>query len=137
MASTARRRPGAPSHRAQGARKKLPRFMPRNPLKSLDSDERIQGNPRQSNPHNRGYLQRNGRGPRKPKRIDRTDLAGAPPRQRQSDFSPNAKWPERSRVADREGLAGVRVLAGGRPLPLSPGARLGADQFADPVQPAR
>jgi hypothetical protein len=32
--------------RAQGARKKLPRFMPRNSLKSLDSDEKIQGNQR-------------------------------------------------------------------------------------------
>jgi hypothetical protein len=37
------------------ARKKLWRFMPRNPLKSLDSRERIQGNPRKSNPHNRGF----------------------------------------------------------------------------------
>jgi hypothetical protein len=30
----------------RSARKKLPHFNPRNPLKSLDSDERIQGNPR-------------------------------------------------------------------------------------------
>jgi hypothetical protein len=30
---------------------------PRNPLKNLDSDERIQGNPRKSNPQNRGSLQ--------------------------------------------------------------------------------
>src|ERR1700722_10728396 len=39
----------------------------RNPLKNLDSDERIQGNPRKSNPHNRGFSQRNGGPPRKPK----------------------------------------------------------------------
>jgi hypothetical protein len=29
----------------KGVKKKLPRFMPRNTLKSIDSDERIQGNP--------------------------------------------------------------------------------------------
>jgi hypothetical protein len=34
--------------------KSFPRFEPRNPLKNLDSDERIQGNPRQSNPHQQG-----------------------------------------------------------------------------------
>jgi hypothetical protein len=44
-------------------------------LKSLDSNERIQGNPRKSNPHDRGFSQRNGQGPRKPKRIDRTNAA--------------------------------------------------------------
>jgi len=54
--------------------------MPGNPLISLDSDERIQGNPRKSNPHDRRFSQRNGREPRKPKRIDRTDVAGRLPR---------------------------------------------------------
>src|ERR1700738_4440205 len=38
----------------KGVEKNFPRFKPRNPLKSLDSDERIQGNPRQSNLHQRG-----------------------------------------------------------------------------------
>src|ERR1700722_11062519 len=66
------RRLSTPGKRAE---KKFPRFKPRNPLKSLDSDERIQGNPRESNPHERGSSQRNGQGPRKPKRIDRTDVA--------------------------------------------------------------
>jgi hypothetical protein len=53
--------------------KKFPSFKPRNPLINLDSDKRIQVNPRQSNTHERGFSQRNGQGPRKPKRIDRTD----------------------------------------------------------------
>jgi hypothetical protein len=35
--------------------KKFPRFKPRNPLKSLDSHERNQENPRQSNPHGAGF----------------------------------------------------------------------------------
>jgi hypothetical protein len=45
--------------RAKGLRKKRVSFMLRNPLKSLDSDERIQGNPRKSNPHNCGFSARN------------------------------------------------------------------------------
>jgi hypothetical protein len=57
---------------------KLSRFKLRNPLKSLDSDERIQGNPRESNPHERESSQQNGQGPRKPKRIDRTNVAARP-----------------------------------------------------------
>jgi hypothetical protein len=60
-----------PASRAKtGLKKKLPRKIPRNPLISLDSDERIQGNPRNSNPHKQGFPRRNGRGPRKPKLID-------------------------------------------------------------------
>ena len=43
--------------RGKSARKNFPRLNPRNPLKSLDSHERIQGNPRQSNPPGAG-LQR-------------------------------------------------------------------------------
>src|SRR5271167_1489998 len=50
----------------KGLRKKFPRFKPRNPLKSLDSDERIQGNPRQSNTHQRGFSQRKGQGQENP-----------------------------------------------------------------------
>ena len=44
MASTARATPGAPNA-TESERKKFTRFIPRNPLKRLDSDERIQGNP--------------------------------------------------------------------------------------------
>jgi hypothetical protein len=47
---------------------------PRNPLKSLDSDERIQGNPRKSNPPGMGFSRRNRDRPRKPKRSDRTTV---------------------------------------------------------------
>jgi hypothetical protein len=49
-------------------RNKRSAFFVYNPLKRLDSDERIQGNPRESNPHNRGLSPRNGPLPRKPKR---------------------------------------------------------------------
>ena len=47
-----------PALRTPGKRaeKKYSRFKLRNPLKSLDSDERIQGNPRKSNAHERGAL---------------------------------------------------------------------------------
>src|ERR1700722_18526214 len=75
MASTEGSPSGASQRQGKGLRKKFPRFTSRNPLKSLDSDERIQGSPRKSNPHERGSSQRNGQGPRKPKRIDRTDVA--------------------------------------------------------------
>jgi hypothetical protein len=50
----------------KGLRKTFPRFMPFNPLKSLDSDERIQGNPRQSNTHQRGPWHRKVRGQENP-----------------------------------------------------------------------
>ncbi len=46
--------------------KKLSAKIPCNSLISLDSDERIQGNPRKSNPLKRGFSQRNGPDPRKP-----------------------------------------------------------------------
>jgi hypothetical protein len=68
---------GASQRQGKGLRKKFPRFKPRNPLKNLDSDERIQGNPRQSKAHERGSSQRNRQGPRKPKRIDPTDVAAS------------------------------------------------------------
>jgi hypothetical protein len=50
----------------KGLRKTFPRFMPFNPLKSLDSDERIQGNPRQSNTHLREPSRRKGQGQENP-----------------------------------------------------------------------
>jgi hypothetical protein len=60
-----------PASRAKiGLTKNFPRKIPRNPLISLDSDERIQGNPRKSNPHKQGFSRRNGEAPRKPKLID-------------------------------------------------------------------
>jgi hypothetical protein len=38
-----------------GPRNKISRFIPCNPLKSLGSHERIQGNPKKSNPRQRGF----------------------------------------------------------------------------------
>jgi hypothetical protein len=55
---------------AKGREKFLSAKIPRNPLKRLDSDERIQGNPSFSNPHELGFLRPNDHAPRKPKRVD-------------------------------------------------------------------
>src|SRR6476660_8353922 len=60
----------------KGGRKKSSRFYPRNPLKNLNSDERIQGNPRNSNPQNRGFSRQNRGGSRNPNRADRTGRRG-------------------------------------------------------------
>jgi hypothetical protein len=65
-------------------REKSLRPMPRNPLISLDSDERIQANPRQSNPHERGPSQRKAVDPRKPK------TAGDRPPKARDPLHPNA-----------------------------------------------
>src|ERR1700722_1400060 len=54
MPKTTLARCGASQRKGKGLRKNFPRFKPRNSLKSLDSDERIQGNPRQSRAHNWG-----------------------------------------------------------------------------------
>jgi hypothetical protein len=40
---------------ARGLMKNFPPKIPRNPLISLDSDERIQGNLGKSNPHKKGF----------------------------------------------------------------------------------
>jgi hypothetical protein len=56
----------------KSARKNFSAFISRNPLKSLDSDERIQGNPNESNSSKEGLWQRNGEAPRKSKRIHRS-----------------------------------------------------------------
>jgi hypothetical protein len=57
---------------AKGREKFLSAKIPRNLLKSLDSDERIQGNPRKSNTPWRAFSQRKGLAPRKSKRTGRT-----------------------------------------------------------------
>ena len=57
--------------KAQGAEGPMKNFsakIPCNPLISLDSDEKIQGNPRKSNPLNRGFSKQNSHAPRHPKR---------------------------------------------------------------------
>ena len=76
------------------AEKKGPGFKLRNLLKSLDWDERIQGNPRESKAQNRVLSQRNGREPRKSKRIDRTDVA-VPAEKEPNRLHPKAKRPTR------------------------------------------
>ena len=62
----------------------IPPKFPRKPLKRLDSDERIQGNPSFSNPHKRGFSPPNGPRPRNPKPIDRTEHCG--PRSRRTEI---------------------------------------------------
>jgi hypothetical protein len=57
----------APPRRGKAREKFLSAKIQRNPLKRLDSDERIQGNPSFSNPHKRGFLRSNDHAPRKPK----------------------------------------------------------------------
>jgi hypothetical protein len=66
--------------RAEGREKFLSAKIPCNPLKRLDSDERIQGNPSFSNPHKLGFSRSNGQRPRKPKtaRSDRRSILSMP-----------------------------------------------------------
>jgi hypothetical protein len=101
-----RLRSGAARARRKSERKKLSPLFPGNPLISLDSDERIQGNPRKSNPHERGFSRRNGDWPRKPKRIDRTKVPGPA-----AEKEPNRLHAKRSKG---EGGARERVESGCR-----------------------
>lgn len=75
------RAPALRSHHGEGARKIFFCFMPRNPLKSLDSGERIRRNPRKFKSHerDRGPSRRNGDGPRKLKNGSRPAAKGANP----------------------------------------------------------
>jgi hypothetical protein len=70
--------PGAAAPAAKGREKFSSGKKSRNPLKSLDSDERIQGNPRKSNRHNRGVSRQNSRDPRNPKRSTPPILQSPP-----------------------------------------------------------
>jgi hypothetical protein len=54
----------------KSARKKLIRKISCNPLISLDSDERIQGNPRKSNPQNLGFRSETAGIQENPNRVD-------------------------------------------------------------------
>jgi hypothetical protein len=58
-----------------GRAKKYPRKIRRNPLISLDSDERIQGNPRKSNPPEEGFRAEMGPVQDNPNRVDRNPIA--------------------------------------------------------------
>jgi hypothetical protein len=53
--------------REEGRMKNFPAKIPRNPLISPDSDERIQGNPRKSNRSKQRFPEEKGRSPRKTK----------------------------------------------------------------------
>jgi hypothetical protein len=66
------------AHAREKREEKLFPLQACNPLKRLDSQERIQGNPTLM----RGVSQRNSEGPRKPKRIDWADVAGPLPTRR-------------------------------------------------------
>src|SRR5579872_2804947 len=70
LSATVRPRPPSPTllMRRKGAKNFCARKGPHKPLKSLDSDERIQVNPRESNSQNLKSWRRNRHAPRKPKR---------------------------------------------------------------------
>jgi hypothetical protein len=107
----------APLAAEEAPRKPFARSMPGNPLISLDSDERIQGNPRKSNSHESGSLRRNGQGPRKPKWIDRAALEKEPTDsiRRQSGLARRAPWMQRALVK------GYSSSSPGSGLALAPG----------------
>jgi hypothetical protein len=69
----------------------LSRIYPCNPLKGLDSDERILGNPRKSNTAEREFLQQKGDPPRKSKRTDRAAVEKEPNRLHPSASAPYAR----------------------------------------------
>jgi hypothetical protein len=75
MTSTAASRSGASQSQGKCAEKYFRRFEPRNPLKSLDSRKRIQGNPRQSNAREQDLRGETRLERKKPNRIDWTDVA--------------------------------------------------------------
>jgi hypothetical protein len=81
----------APLNAREGRAKNSSPKTPCNPLKSLDSNERIQGTPRESNRHNRDFSQQNSQPPTKPKsRL--TNLAAAAETE-PSRLRPNANRP--------------------------------------------
>jgi hypothetical protein len=84
-----------------------------NPLINLELYERIQGNPRKSNPQNLGFSQRNGHVPRKPKPGRRT--ASRPPSRRSQTDSI-----QMHSGLDRDGSPPVRLSG---PYPAGPDRR--------------
>jgi hypothetical protein len=102
--------------RRQGKRraKILAAKIQRNPLISLDSDERIQGNPRKSNSDPRGFSRPNGGGTRKPK-LTAVATPGARPSLRGAIGRPEGR-PSRDRLWRRSNPENVgRPAAPGSP----------------------
>jgi hypothetical protein len=106
---------GRRSHGSRAGAKGREKFpsakIQHNPLKRLNSDERIQGNPSLSNPQNQGFRGQTARAQENPNRVDRTERR-ARRREGASRLHPNA---ERSRAADRSS----RVSPCRRTLPAS------------------
>jgi hypothetical protein len=108
----------------KGLRKKLSRFKPRNLLKSLDSDERIQANPRQSDLMGRAFRAKTARA--KKTQTDRPDQGRGPlPRRSQPTPSKGKRLgpgsfshAERLAFADRRALWGQSAGARADPPPL-------------------
>src|SRR3984885_4331590 len=117
MASTACSRSGASDKRL---RKNFDRFMPRNPLISLDSDEEIQGNPTLIIG---GFRNETARSQENPNRIVST-TSRKPPRRRhtaQSNTKPPSIAPSSGVRSRRASPSGV----GARGRKAQPSRRLG------------
>jgi hypothetical protein len=89
----------------KGATKFTSAKIQRNPLKRLDSDERIQGNPSLSNPQNQGFCGCTARVQENPNRVDRTERR-ARRREGASRLHPNAE-----RSSRRGAPSGCRTAA--------------------------
>src|ERR1700722_1809090 len=86
-----------------------------NPLISLDSDERIQGNPRKSKPHILGFSQRNGDRPRNSKRSDRTAIEKARGRLHLDPKRSSAELCDSAMAPQPSGIAQNRLVRRGAP----------------------
>ena len=119
-------RPFRRSHAARRAREIFFALEPRNPLKSLDSDERIQGNPRESNTLKSGFSQRNSQGQENPN-GSAAEVAG-PARQRARQLDPTAKRPGQ---AVRLDPARRLLPSPSRRRPFKRGVLVGASELAN------
>jgi hypothetical protein len=139
-----------PTMRAKSREKYFCRKKPHNPLISLDSGERIQGNPRKSNTHEQGFSRRSAMRQENP-----NGSTGSMPlvrRRKEPDRLDPSKckaplWGRSNRTQAHAFLAPVAGLpaldpsngAEGfyRPLPMTDGADRGADDRRRPGFPLR
>ena len=91
----------------RGPLRNFPLKIARNPLISLDSDERIQGNPRKSNPHNRRFS-----APKQPR-----------PRQSKLAYRPAYRGPIPARITRRRKGPTAESAAKPAPRAKSTGAK--------------